>query len=220
MENSVKFPHLLKAAIFEGLEPDFKTAFLNACSEKIFQSETIVLEQGEPSVGMIIVAHGYVDVTYVGEDGRQLFLVRSRAGSVLGEVEAISDGPCAATCTTSKQAILLFCYKPQLIEALRSLGFIKNITKIFHQRRVKDNLLKHIRQFGSVETRLRSHLFILSETGRKVGETQSYLAAVVGCSRQTINRELSKLRQAQIIRQEGNEIIVLDRAALQKDTGL
>lgn len=220
MENCIKFPHLLNAEIFDGLDIGFKTSFLNACTVKIYQSETTVLEQGEPSSGMILVAHGYVDVTYVGEDGRQLFLIRSRSGTILGEVEAIADGPCAATCITSRHATLLFCDKPQLIGALRSFGFLKNITTIFHKRRVTDNQLKHVRQFGAVEKRLRSHLYMLSETNREIRETQSYLATAVGCSRQTINRELAKLREAGMIRQEGNETIVLDRDALRKDTGL
>lgn len=220
MKNCVRFPHLLKSEIFDDLDVEFASDFMDACSVKIYDAETVVLEQGESADSIILVAHGHVDVTYVGEDGRQLFLLRVRPGLTLGETETITGGPCAATCTTSDSATLLFYSRAKLEKALKTYGFVKNITKIFHKRLLKDNWLKHIGQFGAVEKRLRSHLYILSETSRKIRETQSDLATVVGCSRQTINRELSKLRTAGIIEQNGSEITVLDRIALDVDANI
>ncbi len=220
MKNCVRFPHLLKSDIFDDLDIEFASAFLDACNVKIFAEETVVLEQGEPADSLILVAHGHVDVTYVGEDGRQLFLLRVRPGLTLGETETISGGPCAATCTTSDSATLLYYSGAKLEKALQNYGFIKNITRIFHKRLLKDNWLKHIAQYGAVEKRLRSHLYILSETSPKIRETQSDLATVVGCSRQTINRELSKLRAAGIIEQNGSEITVRNRIALDVDANI
>lgn len=214
MENCVRFPHLLKSEILEGLDAGFKKDFLNKCAVKTFQVATLILDQGEPSDGMLLIAHGYVDITYVGEDGQQLFLTRSRVGATLGETEAISDEPCAATCTAAKNTTILFCAKPLLIQSLQSFGFIKNMTKVFNKRLVNDNSFKHIAQFGAVGQRLRGYLYMLSENASRIVETQSYLANVVGCSRQTINRELAKLRDDGLIEQKGSEIIILDRAAI------
>ncbi len=214
MENCVRFPHLLKADIFEGLDADFKKNFLNACAAKIYRSPTTIFEQGEPADGMIIIAHGYVDVTFFGEDGHQMFLTRSKVGSTLGESESVSEEPCAASCKTSPNATLLHCASGDLIKALQNTGFIKNMTKIFHRRLVYDNWVKHIAQFGAVGHRLRGYLYILSENTGTIRETQSYLANMVGCSRQTVNRELAAIREAGLIAQSGSEITVLDRVAL------
>ncbi len=214
MENCVRFPHLLKADIFAGLDADFKKNFLNACVAKIYRSPTIIYEQGEPAEGMAIIAHGYVDVTFVGEDGHQMFLARGKACTTLGESESVSDEPCAASCTTSANATILHCASADLIMALQNTGFIKNMTKIFHHRLVYDNWVKHIAQFGAVGQRLRGYLYILSENAGTIKETQSYLANMVGCSRQTINRELATMRKAGLIAQSGSEIEVLDREAL------
>ena len=175
MENCIRFPQLLKSEILSGLDVNFKKNFLNACGVRTYRSSTPIFEQGEPSDGMVLVAHGYVDVVYMGEDGRQLFLTRSKAGATLGETEAISDEPCAASCIASKDTMVLF---------------------------------------GAVGMRLRGYLYMLSENVSKVMETQSYLASVVGCSRQTINRELAKLREEGHITQNGSEIIVVDRESL------
>jgi len=214
LENCIRFPHLLKCEILDGLDVAFKKEFLNTCAVKNYKSRTKIFEQGEPSSGMMLLAHGFVDVTYIGEDGQQVFLARAKAGSSLGESEAISDEPCAATCTTAANTALLFCSKPQLFKALKKVEFIKNMAKIFHLRLVHDNWLKHISQFGAVGQRLRGHLYLLAETSLKIDETQSYLANVVGCSRQTVNRELAKLRDAGLIEQNGSQIIVFDRDKL------
>lgn len=214
MENSVRFPHLLKADIFEGLDADFKKEFLNACVAKIYPTPTTVFEQGERADGMVIIAHGYADVTFIGEDGHQMFLARAKIGSTLGESESVSEEPCAASCLTSANATLLHFAAANLIAALQNPGFIKNVTKIFHRRLVYDNWVKHIAQYGAVEQRLRGYLFILSEGARTIKETQSYLANMVGCSRQTINRELAGMRASGMIAQSGSEITVLDRDAL------
>ncbi len=214
MENCIRFPHLLKAEILDGLDVGFKKGFLNACTAKTFSKPTLIYEQGVQASGMVIIAHGYADVTFVGEDGHQTFLARAKTGDTLGETETISEEPCAASCTTSANTTVLQCASRELFAALQNEGFIKNMTRIFHKRLVYDNWVKHIAQFGAVGQRLRGYLYLLSENIGTIRETQSYLANIVGCSRQTINRELAALREAGIIAQNGSEITILDRTAL------
>jgi len=214
LENSARFPHLLKTEILDELDLSFKKDFLNACTAKIYSKPTVILEQGELAKGMAIVAHGYVDVTFIGEDGHQMFLARCRAGRTLGETETISGEPCAASCKTSANATILHCTAVEVSLALQNPGFIKNLTKAFHKQLVYNNWVNHVSQFGSVSKRLCTCLYLLSENVGTIRETQSYLANVVGCSRQTINRELARLRDKGLILQSGSEITVVDRIAL------
>ena len=214
MDNSTRFPHMLKSEIFDGLDNGFKKDFLNSCAASFYKKPTLIIEQGEPVSCVSLIAHGYVDVTLMGEDGQHLFLARVKGGAILGESETISEEPAAASATTSANATILQCPATTVLKALQSVEFIKNMTRIFHRRLVYDNWVKHISQFGAVGQRLRSYLYLLSSSGGKINETQTYLASVVGCSRQTINRELSKLRDDGLIEQSGGEIIVIDREAL------
>ena len=214
MENCVRFPHLQKSEILDGLDASFKKEFLNSCTARVYKKPATIFEQGEPAEDMILVAHGYVNVSYIGEDGHQLFLLRAKSGTTLGESETISEELCAASCITAPNTTLLHCPGAELFKALQNPGFIKNMTRIFHKRLVYDNWVKHISQYGAVGQRLRGYLYVLSENVGTVSETQSYLANVVGCSRQTINRELAHLRDAGLITQTGSEITVLDRNAL------
>lgn len=214
LENSIRFPHLLRAEILDGLDASFKKAFLNKCVVKVYAKPTVILEQGEHAFGMILIAHGYVDISFIGEGGQHMFLARAKAGDALGETETISEEPCAASGETSANTTILYCAAPNLGTALQNPGFIKNLTKISYKRLVYDNWVKHNAQFGDVGQRLRGYLYILSGKADRIRETQSYLANVVGCSRQTINRELAVLRAEGLIAQRGSEIEILDRKAL------
>lgn len=214
MENSVRFPHLLKSEILQGFDVGFKKKFLNDCIVRSYVKPATIYEQGEPAHGFILLAHGFIDVLYTGEDGQEVFVTRIKKGETLGEMETISGEVCAASCKTSENAILLVCLPDLIKAALQDPRFIKNLTRIFYRRLLGDNKRKHLTQFGSVAERLRNYLFVLSGNVGRISETQSYLANVVGCSRQTINRELAALREEGVIALTGGDIVILDRAAL------
>ena len=214
MQNSTRFPHLLKSDMLAGLETDFKTAFLNACQMRVHRQPTVIFEQGKPASEVMILAHGHVDVTYLGKGGIEMFIIRLLPGTALSEMEVISDLPCLATCKTSKNATLLLCPRAQLDLALQQPAFLKNMVSSYYWRLSYVNWSKYMAQFSSVVERLRGYLYVLSEQTQTIQDTQSYLANMIGCSRQTINRELAVLRKEGLIEKKGNEIIILNRAAL------
>jgi len=214
LENSVRFPHLLKSEILEGFDKESKKAFLDACVMRSYSKPTVLYEQGEKAHGFVLLAHGYIDAFFAGEDGQEVFVTRIKTGETLGEMETISGEVCAASCKISENATVLVCLPEQISDSLREPLFIKNLTRIFYKRLLGDNKRKYLTQFGSVSERLRNYLYVLSENAGRVSETQSYLANVVGCSRQTINRELADLRAEGVIAQGGGDIVILNRAAL------
>jgi biotin operon repressor len=56
----------------------------------------------------------------------------------------------------------------------------------------------------------------LADHGDNIRQSQSYLAGLVGCSRQTINKELGVLKEKSIIAINKGGISVLDRANLEQ----
>lgn len=215
MKNSARFPHLLKVEVLQGLTPEFQREFVDNCTVRIFDSPTTILVQGELSPGLFMVAHGSVEVFFLGKDGQHVFLNRANVGDVIGEVEAISEHTCAASCQVSANSTVLYCPKSQLIGYLSNVRFVQNIMAVFHDHLVRDNWFKHVDHYTPIDLRLGAYLRLLSETTQKITETQTYLANVVGCSRQTINRELGKLRDLGIIAMDNGVIEVLDRSKLE-----
>lgn len=205
----------MKSEILKDLPSEFQKEFIDKCAVRFYDTPTAILTQGENSPGLFMVAHGSVEVFFLGKDGQNVFLNLAHTGDVLGEVEAISEHTCAASCQATANTTVLFCPKSLLFGYLSSVVFVKNIMAVFHDHLVQDNWFKHLDHFTSINQRLGAYLRVLSERNSKITVTQTYLANVVGCSRQTINKELGKLRDQGIISMDSGVIEVLERQKLE-----
>ncbi|MDJ0627529.1 MAG: Crp/Fnr family transcriptional regulator [Rhodobacter sp.] len=214
MKNSIRFPHLLKADLLADLPDEFKFRFLDDCTVRLYDVPTEVLAQGGPVPGMFLIAHGSAEITCVNSDGQTAMIHLARQGEIVGEIEVLSENAAAATCTTAPKTTLLFCAQSQLCEAVRTPVFLRNITRIFYDRMVRDNATKFVDQFYPVDQRLREYLYRLSADKPEISKTQADLAGLLGCARQTLNRELGRLRDDEIIEMEKGKIRVLDRVGL------
>jgi CRP-like cAMP-binding protein len=215
MEISERFPQMMKADILSDLPKKFRKEFIDRCTVINYDSPTHILVQGEQSPGMFLIASGNVEILYLGEDGQQTFFARAGVGSIVGEVEAITEQLCAATAEAMANTTLLFCSKGLLLEALGSVEFVKNLMKVFHGHLLQLNYFKLVDRNSPVDHRLCAYLLMFSERNSTIYDSQSYLAGVVGCSRQTINKELGALRDKGFISVEKGVIEILDREKLE-----
>ena len=214
MKNSLRFPQLLKAAILRDLPESFRTDFLDRCVMRSHDQPAPVLTQGDRVDGMFIVAHGAVEITSINPEGQTVLIHLCRSGEVFGDVDAVSEMPAAANCAASANTTMLFCSKPLLNESMKTPLFLRNIMFISYERLVRDNQIKFVDQFYPVEQRLCDYLYRLSADRPEISKTQADLAGLLGCARQTLNRELGRLRDRQILGIEKGKIRVLDRPAL------
>ena len=219
MKNCIRYPHLLKADLLADLQDDFKASFLDHCTVRIIDQPTTILAQGEIVPGMFMVAHGTIEITHTTEEGQTVIIHNGTQGEVVGEVEAIADKPCAATVTASASSTILFCPKLLLFDCLKNTVFLRNLMSIFYGRLVRDNKFKSVDQFYPVEKRLCAYLQQMFREKGEISKSQAYIANVVGCSRQTINRELGVLRDQNVIALEKGSIHILDRTALDARVG-
>ncbi len=212
--NSTQFPALRQAEILSGLPPETVDGILDACELLRFETRSEVLAQGMPVSAMYLIAEGAVEITCTNEAGQSVIVHLARRGEVFGETEALSDSPAAATCTAMPGTILLRCPGPLLDTCIATPEFVRNIARIFYKRLLRGNQNKFIDQFYPVEERLRAYLHLLSADTPEIAKTQADLAGLLGCARQTLNRELGRLRDRGVIEIEKGRIRVLDRDAL------
>jgi CRP/FNR family cyclic AMP-dependent transcriptional regulator len=66
----------------------------------------------------------------------------------------------------------------------------------------------------NVDQKICAHLLQLSQSGLLIRQSPSYLAELVGCTRQSINRQLGVLAKLQIIAKDPDGARVLNQAAL------
>jgi CRP/FNR family cyclic AMP-dependent transcriptional regulator len=215
MRNAVRFPHLMTAApLLRDLDNGFKDSFLEACLVRQYGRGDTVLAQGGPVEGMYLIAHGAVEITSFNPDGQTVLIHLHQRGENFGEIEAYGDIPAAANCTAADNAVLLFAPKSLLFSALREPVFVRNVFRACCDRLVRDNTTKFVDQFYPVEQRLCDYLYRLSVDKPEVTKTQADLAGLLGCARQTLNRELGGLRDQGVIEMRKGKIVVLDRPAL------
>jgi len=215
MDVSEQFPQMMKADILAGLPKQFRKEFIDRCTVLNYEHPKQILVQGEHSPGMFLIADGNVEILYLGEDGQQTFFARAGVGAIVGETEAITDQLCAATAEAMANTTLLFCSKRLLLEALESVEFVKNLMRVFHGHLLQLNYFKLVDRNSPVDHRLSGYLLMFSERNSTIYDSQSYLAGVVGCSRQTINKELGALRDQGFISVEKGVIEILDRESLE-----
>lgn len=214
MNNSDRFPHLLDTNLLRDLPRDTQLEFLDACKRRSFKPASVLLHQGEPTDRMYMVAEGRVEVSYVNETGHHSIIYHAVPGQVLGTVETLSERPCAGTCTALSDTTVLICRRVDLFEKMTSPIFVRNFAADLHDVLTHDNQFKSIDQFFSAEQKICAYLDKLSDSDDMFKESQGYLADVAGCSRQTVNKELGRLRDQRVIEMSKSGIHILDYAAL------
>lgn len=201
--------------MLEGLSHDEKRAFLTACIPRVLKSPSSILRQGEPTAGSFLVVTGQVEVNYVDASGNPVIVHTARPGEMLGEVEALSGRPCACSCVTAPDTTVLFCPTRVLQTHIPPRLLIRNLCDALYDRMVRESRNKAADHYLSAEQRLRLHLHRLSGNGTEaVRISQSQLAVLIGCSRQTVNPMLGRLRDQGIVELGRGAIRVLDRDRL------
>lgn len=220
MNISEQFPHLLRASIFENLQRSFSRDFLDRCLVKQFLKPSQLLVEGEPATGVYIIAHGTVDIYNSSHNGHRVLLHRAGQGEIIGDLETLAETACAASCETGRNATLLVCPKFLLLEAHANAGFLRNMSLINYNRVLRSNQFKVVDNCYPIKQRLCAYLLYLSGRKQVITENQSFLAELIGCSRQTVNRELKDLRDEGVIETRSKWIEVANMELLQSYAGI
>lgn len=206
---------LFDAPILNGLSRDDKRAFFSACTVRTLKSPTPILRQGEVTAGSFLVVSGQVEVDYVDASGNPVIVHTALAGEMLGDVEALSGRPCACSCVAAPDTMVLFCPTQVLHAYIPPRLLIRNLCDALYNRMVRESRNKAADHYYNAEQRLRLHLHTLTDNGTDaIRISQSQLGIVIGCSRQTVNPMLGRLRDQGIIEMGRGVIRVRDRARL------
>lgn len=82
--------------IFEDLTLDEMKVLYRICEQVSFDAGDIIIEQGHPGEGLIIVREGSIRVSKVETGGRETVLATLPAGKYVGEMSLVDDAPTSA----------------------------------------------------------------------------------------------------------------------------
>jgi CRP-like cAMP-binding protein len=186
------------------------------------RAEMVVLE-GEPAANLYFVASGAVRVFKTSAEGKEQILSIVRPEESFNDVPIFDGGPNPAS-ARAMGPVLLYGIKGNDMEAiLRNHPQVAlNVTKVLAKRvRQLVSLVEDL-SFRHVISRVAKILLeqINRETSHGPRLTQQEMAAMAGTAREVVGRSLKALEEQGAIRLDRHRIVITDKEALQKITGV
>jgi CRP-like cAMP-binding protein len=189
-----------------------------------FPERAQIFQQGEHSRNVMAVAHGYVKLSAVTRNGREVVLDLAGPGSVFGELAVLNGWPRTATATALAECVLLSIDGAAFSHALgRTPAAMLELVRLLSRR-----LRKTTEQMTDVidmpaSARIAKALLQLAALHSKpvpgglqieLALSQRELGAMTGSIREIINRHLRNWRDAGWLRLSDRSIVLTDVQAL------
>ena len=197
-------------------------AVLPHVQHRRWEARCRILRAGEPSDGLYLVLSGTLAVVHEDGEGRQFIAATVGPGESFGELGLIEGGPCSANVQSQEACELLFLCRSHVLECLEhsasaAFSLLRSVTARLHEaHRQMERLALH-----TVYDRV-AHVIMDSARavdGRFVVEVGAErIAAMVGASREMVSRVVGDMIRRDAVRRERRKLIVLDRAALTRDS--
>jgi len=185
-----------------------------------FRRGEVIMHQGDPGDSLHIVAAGAVKILLPSAEGEEAIIATLRPGDYFGELALLDGAPRSATATALEASDTLVLPRSVFVELLDTLPGLRDalFAGLAHELR---RLTGHVEElhFLDLAGRLAMRLTRLArETSPDAhGEirlgwpyTQSDLAAMIGGTRQSVNRLLSELVEDDLIRIEPDALVISD----------
>lgn len=210
-------------ACFKGVETRVLLRIHDCAHIRRYQAGATIFSEGETSAGLHIVTDGLVRIYRISPEGRPHTLNLLRPVASFNEVAAV-DGACnpynATAVTTAQVAVIshplmvmLLSQEPTLLAA--------TVQALAHVNREYIERLEDM-TFRSIPSRL-AKLFLHESTSYagQIAEapsrlSQEEIAAILGTTREVVGRALRGLLNAGLLRKQGREFFIADRAGLER----
>jgi CRP-like cAMP-binding protein len=210
---------------FSGLDAASLESVGRGMRARRFRRGEVIFHQGDPGDALFIVMSGAIKIMLPSETGDEAILATLRPGDVFGELALLDGAPRSATAVALEATETLILPRDQFRELLATEPAIRDalLASIAAELRRLTNHVEEL-HFLDITGRLASRLARLAaESGTaepdgtvrlKAPLTQGDLAAMIGCTRQSVNKLLGMFTDDGLIRLERDSIVVLDLDAL------
>lgn len=213
-------PELLKHIhYFSGLNTAELDSIKKVISEKTVEKGEVFLLEGEWCDFMYFIISGVVKVYKTSADGREQILNIARLGESLNDVSTFNGAPSSASMLAMTPVTLYQIRKSDLKDVLHSYPQVAlNALEVLAGRVRRDSSLVEDLSFTQVTGRLAKML--LKRGGEEADDglrlTQQDMAAMVGTSREVVNRSLKIMEEKGAIRLERHGIVVTNKKVLEE----
>jgi CRP/FNR family transcriptional regulator, cyclic AMP receptor protein len=211
---------LARSPLFRGIDREQLTRIAGGMARRRYRRNEVVFHEGDPGDSLHLLVEGRVKIVRESAEGEEAIVVVLSPGDTFGEIVLLDAAPRSATATAIEPTETLTMSRSTFVglvdgsDAFRwhLLGGVAHVV-----RRLTDQLAEA--HFLDLAGRLALQLTRLAEEtadGRsrdiELGATlrQSDLAAMVGGTRQRVNRIMAEFSDDGLVRHEAGRIIVCD----------
>jgi CRP/FNR family cyclic AMP-dependent transcriptional regulator len=189
-------------------------------SEQTVDAGDMFLSEGKRSSYIYFVISGVVNVNKRSPDGKEQVMNMATTGESLNDVSTFNGNVTAANMLAMTPVILYRIKKKDMKELLENHPKVAlNALKVLASRVRRDSGLVRDLSFTQVTGRL-AKMLLTYFAGAKTDEwprfTQHDMAAIVGTTREVVNRSLRDMEKKGAIRLERHGIVILDESILEK----
>ena len=213
---------LAAVPLFAGLDEDGLASLIRGMRVRRFRRGETVFHVGDPGDALFIVVSGSIKITLPADTGDEAILATLRPGDFFGELALLDGAPRSATAIAIEATEMYMLPRDRFRELIASEPVMRDTVLATLAAEVR-RLTHHVEElhFLDITGRLASRLSRLAnESGattlpdgsiRLAGPlTQGDLAAMIGCTRQSVNKLLGMFTDDGLIRLERDRIVVLN----------
>lgn len=172
---------------------------------------------GEPATSFLLVLSGAVKVYALSADGREHILHLASEGDLVGEGAVFGQGTYPASAMTTRESTVARFDRRRLVEALRNDPEMALAMIAALSRRLREfvHVIEDL-SLRDVGARLARYLLHNAQDGRcRLPGTKTQLAAQLGTVLEPLSRALRKLKEAELIEEQGGVVTILDPEGLE-----
>lgn len=208
--------------LFASLSEGELEALAQRAVERRFGPGEMLFWEGEPCAGIFLILQGSVKIFKTSAGGREMMLALETAPSTVAELPLFDGGPYPASTRAVEPVISLFINKGDFQQVCRTYPDVALKVLAVVGRRLRHLVgVVEAMTFGSVTQRLARML--LDAAGQAGSDefdlplTHQELASRLGTVREVVSRNLARFRAEGLIRIEGRQLRIQDRAGLERE---
>ena len=217
---------LARVGLFEGLSQTELERLAALMRHRRCRKGVPIFREGDPGVALYIIESGEVRISVTSEEGKELVIALLGPGDFFGDLALVDGEPHSADAVAREACSLLLLHREDFLRHLASHPEVAmHLLGVLSRRLRRNTVMLQEAAFLDVSARVASALLQLADLhGRPDGEgvtiaskfSQTELAAMVGSSRESVNKWLRYYERIGLIRSSGRTLTILQPDQLRK----
>jgi CRP/FNR family cyclic AMP-dependent transcriptional regulator len=220
---------LLSSPLFDALPPTALDEILLQATEKSVRRGQMVFQKDDESSYLVAVLSGRIRISATSPEGREVTLNLIDAGEVFGEIALLDGKPRSADATAIDNSSLLMVERRHFLPYLKSNSdlALRVIAVLCHRLRDTSETVGNFAMLDLPSRLARKLLNLAAAYGKPANGrlrldlrlSHTDLGRFVGCSRETVNKQMRAWEEAGILAKDSGRIAICSSVALRRIGG-